>query len=271
MSSKISSESEYEEVRRRKICENKAVLEQLGIIDVARAVQAPAGAVPRARASKRARSSEDGEKRRSSRRITGEKPADAGGADFDQAGRERAAGKRSLEATQPPQRIWNGQQFGDVGVSVGTVFGAGDYQRQGRFEMAANGFFEPVVQPEWLDPHTGCYSIILNNDNGQSQDNGDTIIYAGSGGRHRGQNRSAAQSFHQSWDNMTNATLRLNHTSGLPVRVIRGPKLAGDYSTAETGGGYRYDGLYKVTKAELLPTGSKMLRTAFFTLSRTQD
>jgi hypothetical protein len=139
------SESEYEEARRRKIGENKAVLEQLGIIDLARAVQTPA--LPRARASKRARSSEDGEKR-SSRRIQGEKPA--GGADFGQAGLKGAAGKRNLEATKPPQRIWNGQQFGDVGVSVGTVFGAGDYQRQGRFEMAANGFFEPVVQPEWL-------------------------------------------------------------------------------------------------------------------------
>jgi len=43
----------------------------------------------------------------------------------------------------------------------------------------------------------GCYALILNNDNGLSSDNGDEVVYAGGGGRHRGQNRSAPQSFHQ--------------------------------------------------------------------------
>ena len=35
-------------------------------------------------------------------------------------------------------------------------------------------------------------------------------------------------------------------TPGKPLRVIRGPKLQGGHGTADAGGGYRYDGLYKV-------------------------
>jgi hypothetical protein len=156
-----AAESAYEEARRRKIEENQAVMAQLGILDLARAVQAPAGACARSRAGKRTGkrsiSSSGGSdlQRRSSRRIQGESAADADGAGVGVAGVTPAASKREAQVAQPPQQIWDGEQFGEVGVSVGTVFGAGDYQRQGRFEMAANGFFKPVVQPEWLDPHRG--------------------------------------------------------------------------------------------------------------------
>lgn len=97
-------------------------------------------------------------------------------------------------------------------------------------QMTENGFFRPFVTPEWVDPHRGCFSLILNNDNGLSRDMGATIMYAGSGGRHRGQNRTAPQSFHQTWDNLTNAALKMNCEQGLLVRVLRGPKLEGPYS-----------------------------------------
>ena len=64
---------------------------------------------------------------------------------------------------------WRGEKFGDVeGVEVGTIFGAGDFQRQGRQEMSATGFFQPFVTPEWIHPDKGCFAIILNNDNGAS-------------------------------------------------------------------------------------------------------
>jgi hypothetical protein len=124
-----------------------------------------------------------------------------------------------------PNGLWLGECFGDVAsVAVGTVFGAGDYQRLGRQQMTESGFFRPFVTPEWCAPAVGCYSIILNNDNGASRDegafvtrllvfpicsasiarmlthlrlSGDVIFYAGSGGRRRGQNRSAPQSFDQ--------------------------------------------------------------------------
>jgi hypothetical protein len=92
---------------------------------------------------------------------------------------------------------WRGEMWGAVaGVPPGTCFGRGDFQRKGRYEMSETGFFKPIVDPEWKDSNKrGCYAIILNNDNSTSgsEDRGDTVLYAGSGGRHRGQNRAAPQ------------------------------------------------------------------------------
>ena len=165
---------------------------------------------------------------------------------------------------------WRGEKFGAVdGVPEGTCFGVGDFQRLGRQEMMENGFFRPFVTPEWNHVTEGCFSIILNNDNptSGSKDDGNLIRYAGSGGRRRGQNRTAPQCFDQDWSNSTNAALRTNCETGRPVRVIRGPKLAGKHGTANNGGGYRYDGLYRVTRAELVRTEGGLL-TAMFTLEK---
>ena len=65
---------------------------------------------------------------------------------------------------------WRGEMFGEVpGVPVGTVFGSGDYQRRGRFEMSRTGFFKPFVTPEWIDNATKeVYAVVVNNDNGLS-------------------------------------------------------------------------------------------------------
>jgi hypothetical protein len=94
-----------------------------------------------------------------------------------------------------PDGSWLGERFGHIDSQpVGTVFGAGDYQRLGRQEMATSGFFRPYVTPEWYVAGVGSYSLILNNDNGASRDDGDAIFYAGCGGRLRGQNRTATQS-----------------------------------------------------------------------------
>jgi len=163
---------------------------------------------------------------------------------------------------------WIGERFGHIpSVEVGTVFGEGDYQRQGRTEMKTCGFFRPWVTPEWIERNGACYAVIINNDNGLSQDKGDIIRYAGSGGRMRGQNRNAKQSFDQSWKNATNAALRKNKETNQPVRVIRGPKLRSKFGTSKSGGGYRYDGLYKVTSAELENVSGRFL-TAMFTLEK---
>ena len=167
------------------------------------------------------------------------------------------------------KRKYKGDRFGEVrGVSEGQVFGAGDYQRKGRKEMSENGFFHPFVTPEFIERNGACYSVIFNNDNGLSKDKGDEILYAGSGGRLRGQNRTAKQSFHQTWDNATNASLKRNFEKRIPIRVIRGPKLKSKYGTRLCGGGFRYDGLYDVSKAEMIENGPKRLRTAMFTLKK---
>jgi E3 ubiquitin-protein ligase UHRF1 len=163
---------------------------------------------------------------------------------------------------------WRGECYGLVdGVPVGTVFGAGDWQREGRKEMTDTGFHVPMVQPEFLEPNGGCYALILNNDNGSSRDEGETVWYAGSGGRHRGQNRTAKQSFHQDWSNTVNSALKLTCEKRLPVRVIRGPKLSSKFKPAE--GGYRYDGLYNVEKA-FMEVNSDRLKVCMFQLVRHQ-
>ena len=95
--------------------------------------------------------------------------------------------EREIEqGSRMPDGLWSGERFGEVdGVAEGAIFGAGDYQRLGRHEMSVAGFHQPFVNPEWNAPGIGCYSIIVNNDNKTSgqQDSGDTILYAGSGGR----------------------------------------------------------------------------------------
>ena len=74
-----------------------------------------------------------------------------------------------------------------------------------------------------------------------------------------------------SWDSAVNRALRANCENGRPVRVVRGPKLPGPHSTATSGGGFRYDGLYGVTKAEMVRTGPKHLQTCMFTLQRLES
>ena len=112
----------------------------------------------------------------------------------------RSGGRHSRAATGSPTGGGDGKGMAQLcGVAVGSVFGAGDYQRKGRFEMSESGFHVGHVQPEWLDPSgAGCWSLVLNNDKGQSNFGSfDTVTYAGAGGRNRGQNRTAAQSYDQ--------------------------------------------------------------------------
>jgi hypothetical protein len=264
--------SEYERRRNKRVARNDAKLAELGLHAGAPMlgsrrdspeVRGPrkkrrrtsAKAVPTQRRSRRVLSIPT---QRRSRREDDRRDA------ADQRKVERSRGWRFSDGK------WRGERFGHVkSVPCGTVFGAGDYQRQGRFEMSRTGFFLPKVTPEWIDSATKqVLSLIVNNDNGLSTDDGDVLVYAGAGGRRRGQNRTAAQSFHQTWQSATNAAFRASQRSGAPVRVIRGPKCRGAHGTSGTGGGYRYDGLYVVESAELVARGPRGLRTALFTLRK---
>jgi len=251
--------SAYEKLRAQNIASNAAQLAKLGLQKLVE----KRVAVPRPK-----RPSEPREPARASQRQR-QLPAVMYTPGQDEALREEERKTDVDEGRRLADGSWLGERFGEAdGVAVGTVFGAGDYQRLGRQEMMESGFFRPFVTPEWAVPGVGCFGVILNNDNGASSDQGDTILYAGSGGRRRGQNRTAPQSFDQDWTNVTNAALRLNCESGEPVRVVRGPKLQGGHGTADTGGGYRYDGLYLVTKAELVRLPGSRFKTAMFTLAR---
>ena len=253
-------ESEYEAERARNIARNQAMLSLLGLdqplIDhKSKAVQ-----------SKKRKKAQEPQPTRVSRRVR-LLPTPTYTPGLDEVMAEDARKEDVKEGRRMPDGTWLGERFGEVeGVAIGQCFGKGDYQRLGRQEMTESGFFRPFVTPEWVAPGEGCYAIILNNDNGASTDMGDKIIYAGSGGRHRGQNRTAAQSFDQDWSNTTNAALRMNYETGKPVRVVRGPKLQGEHGTSACGGGYRYDGLFMVQTAELVRLPGGKYRTATFTL-----
>ena len=177
--------SEYEQQRLRNMASNAAALEALGIEPVAKTATTPL------RPNKRSREPRP-PTRQSSRSRSLPVPAYTPGQDEVRRASEVEDGSRMQDGK------WLGERFGEIhGVPVGTVFGAGDYQRLGRQEMMVSGFFRPFVTPEWCTPGVGCFAIIVNNDNGASQDRGDSILYAGSGGRRRGQNRTAPQSLDQ--------------------------------------------------------------------------
>ena len=252
--------SEYEQQRLRNMEANSAVLAALGIDSLAGKKTAKPRPTKRSREPRLPT-------RESLRSRSLPVPVYAPG--LDEALAEVRREQEIREGSRMPDGTWLGERFGEVeGVKVGTVFGAGDYQRLGRQEMMESGFFRPFVTPEWCVPGVGCFAIVVNNDNGASTDMGDTILYAGSGGRRRGQNRTAPQSFDQDWSNVTNAALRLNYDLNKPVRVVRGPKLVGLHGTAKSGGGYRYDGLYRVASAEMVRSSSSGLLTAMFELRK---
>eukprot|EP00667_Euglena_gracilis_P021647 EG_transcript_23809 len=243
-----------EQEREALIARNQQFLQSLGL-DAARPLARPRRPAARAK-PRRPPATVDAEPPRKSPRLGGAGATPASPALLGPRPGPQPEGDAELVARGLKVKVgscfkWVGERFGAVpGVAVGAVFGAGDYQRRGRQEMAAAGFFVPFVQPEWLEPNGGCYALILNNDNGSSTDRGHSFVYVGGGGRHRGQNRTARQTFHQTWDNLTNAALRRNCGRHLPVRVVRGPKLASPFRPG--GGGFRYDGLYTCTRAEMV-------------------
>ena len=170
-------DSEYEAQRARNIARNAEELHRLGLQRlIEKRPSAPRP--PRQRKAPRAPT-------RESRRVRS-LPTPAYTPGMHEAMAAEAHAVAVDEGRRLPDGSWSGERFGEVaGVEVGHVFGAGDYQRLGRQEMSESGFFRPFVTPEWNAPGEGCYAIILNNDNGASTDEGDRILYAGSGGRRR--------------------------------------------------------------------------------------
>lgn len=87
----------------------------------------------------------------------------------------------------------------------------------------------------------GSDCIVLNGGYVDDVDNGNEIIYTGEGGR-KGEGQKK-HTFDQPFTR-GNYDLSRNSLSGLPVRIIRGPKLKN--SEYKTKYNYRYDGLYYV-------------------------
>ncbi|KAG1821808.1 PUA-like domain-containing protein [Suillus subaureus] len=86
----------------------------------------------------------------------------------------------------------------------------------------------------------GAFSIVVSGQYKDDKDNGDTILYTGSGGRKLG-DRTRELYHDQQWSDFGNQALRKSSETGKPVRVIRGHELDSEFAPWE---GFRYDGLY---------------------------
>jgi E3 ubiquitin-protein ligase UHRF1 len=131
-------------------------------------------------------------------------------------------------------------RFGPIpGVKVGDTFAT-------RRECAAKKVHTKNVAGISGSVKDGAYSIVLSGGYEDDVDEGDSIIYTGTGGQKDAYGSTSAQVGDQSFEHKDNAALYRSAETRRPVRLIRGPNPKSDYAPSK---GYRYDGLYVVTKA----------------------
>ena len=168
--------SAYERQREQNIRRNAAKLRELGLDDTKGAKVALSGLSETELAAlgerknakikrKRKRTTPAVPSRRSARARKLPAPSYAPPSSFIEDEREDRR-KQLREEKAKGYRLsngrWRGEKYGHVkGVSIGHVFGKGDYQRLGRTEMSKTGFFKPFVTPEWCEPKGACYSLIV--------------------------------------------------------------------------------------------------------------
>ncbi|KAH6902584.1 PUA-like domain-containing protein [Coprinopsis sp. MPI-PUGE-AT-0042] len=149
---------------------------------------------------------------------------------------DQATGSRGSSESNP-----NGK-FGEVkGYPVGSKF----KDRKACFEAGVHGKTRAGIHGS---RRLGAYSICLSGNYEDDEDDGDFIVYTGTGGQRDSNTETGSQITDQSFDHNDNAALKLNAQNGRPVRVIR--KHCDDSPHAPQSG-YRYDGLYKVERAYL--------------------
>lgn len=129
----------------------------------------------------------------------------------------------------------DGLVFGEIeNVGVGKIF-------KDRDELSKARVHGPTMSGIWGRESEGSCSIVLSGGYEDDIDNLDYIRYTGQGGQDKpGGKQIADQEFARG-----NKGLVLSNKYNLPVRVIRGHQIP--YGPKE---GYRYDGLYYVTKYE---------------------
>lgn len=129
------------------------------------------------------------------------------------------------------------QRFGEIpGAPVGTTW----KNRKECFDAGVHRQIEAGISGTEAD---GAYSIVVSGQYKDDKDNGDKILYTGSGGR---DNNTGELNRDQEWSNFGNQALRKSSETGEPVRVIRGHELDSEYAPWE---GFRYDGLYICKRA----------------------
>lgn len=130
-----------------------------------------------------------------------------------------------------------------------------------RAEAMRAGVHQVGVQGISGNGKVGANSVVVSGGYEDDQDFGSEIIYTGAGG-----NRGGRQVAHQELSYSDNAALVVSEERAYPVRVIRGSK--GDKTQAPSSG-YRYDGLFRITRhwAETGKSGFRIWRFRLVKLS----
>jgi putative restriction endonuclease len=151
----------------------------------------------------------------------------------------------------------NAYYFGEIiDNPVGTAY-------TDRKAVAAAGVHRVTVQGISGNGTVGAESIVVSGGYEDDEDLGDEIIYTGAGGNDPSTGKQVAD---QTINQHGNAGLVVSEENAYPVRVIRGHKGDSKFSPAS---GYRYDGLYRVTRhwAETGKSGYQIWRFRLVRLS----
>ncbi|KAL1752897.1 hypothetical protein FB107DRAFT_218963 [Schizophyllum commune] len=129
----------------------------------------------------------------------------------------------------------SGKKYGGIpSIPPGTTF-------PDRKALRASGVHAEVRAGIFAEKYrVGAYAVLLNGGYAD-QDHGELIEYVGQGGLDK---PGGTQVSSQKWD-WRNKSLQQSYESRRPVRVVRGSKLNSPYAPER---GFRYDGLYSVTK-----------------------
>jgi hypothetical protein len=138
------------------------------------------------------------------------------------------------------RRAKPGRYFGEYpGAPYGTTW----KNRLECFDAGVHRQLEPGIHGVMGE---GAYSIVVSGQYKDDKDNGDTILYTGSGGNIQYPDGMREQVQDQKWSDTGNEALRQSSIIGNPVRVIRGYELGSKFAPWE---GFRYDGLYVCKRA----------------------
>lgn len=138
-------------------------------------------------------------------------------------------GREPLEVALPPV-------FGHLpDQPIGTIYAS-------RTIAGAAGMHTPGMQGISGNGEIGAHSIVASGSYVDDEDHGDYLIYTGMGGRDPATGRQIAD---QNLAQYANAALVTSELSGQPVRVLRGSGGDPKYAPAT---GFRYDGLFQVTR-----------------------
>jgi predicted restriction endonuclease len=140
--------------------------------------------------------------------------------------------------------------FGEIsGYPEGSEFAS-------RAEVAASGVHRALQAGIVGTGKTGAESIVSSGGYRDDDDQGDELLYTGHGGRDSRGRQIADQTF----EAPGNAALRTSWKTGALVRVVRG---ADKESPHAPDTGYRYDGLFRVIDAVMLPGKDRHLICRF--------